>query len=111
MRSINCTRVRAGTTSCLRIAQRPSTSFPAHGSAGTGASLPTAAWIGPSIRMVDWTGLYPSRNSADSPTLTTPRTQPRRRDLGIISAANSKGAAMNDEIIALLKVHEYFQGT
>jgi NTE family protein len=28
----------------------------------------------------------------------------------ITSAANSKGAAMSDEIIPLLKVHEYFQG-
>ena len=65
---------------------------------------------GPLSRTVDWTGLYPSRNSADSPTLTTLRTQPRRRDSGIISAANSKGAAMNDEVIPLLKVHEYFQG-
>ena len=30
--------------------------------------------------------------------------------LGTTSAANSKGAAMNDEVIPLLKVHEYFQG-
>ena len=79
-------------------------------SAGTGASSPTADWIGPSTGTVDWTGLYPSRNSADSPTSTTSRTQPRRRGSGIISAANSKGAAMSDEVIPLLKVHEYFQG-
>ena len=68
-----------------------------HGSAGIGASLPTPVWIGSSIGTVDWIELFPSRNSADSPTSTTLRTRPHRRDLGIISAANSKGAAMNDE--------------
>ena len=50
------------------------------------------------------------RNSAGSPISTTLRTRPRRRDSGITSAANSKGAAMSDDIIPLLKVHEYFQG-
>jgi hypothetical protein len=30
--------------------------------------------------------------------------------LGIISAANLIGAAMSDDMIALLKVHEYFCG-
>ena len=36
--------------------------------------------------------------------------RPGGRDSGITSAANSKGAAMNDDVIPLLKVHEYFQG-
>ena len=51
-------------------------------SAGTGASSPTPGWIGPSTRTVGWTGLCPSRNSADSPTSTTSRTQPRRTGFG-----------------------------
>ena len=60
------------------------------GAAATGASLPTAVWIGLSMRTVDWTGLCLSRNSADSLTLTTLRTRPLPRDSGIISVANSK---------------------
>ena len=101
---------RAGTTCCSPTARRRSTSSPARRSAGTGASSPTPDWIGPSTRTVAWTGHFRSRNSADSPTSTTSRTQPRRRGSGTTSAANSKGAAMNDEVIPLLKVHEYFQG-
>ncbi len=81
-RSTACTRRRAGTTSCSRIARRPSTSFPAAGSAATGASSPTPGWTGPSTRTVDWTGLCPSRNSADSPISTTLRTRPRGRVRG-----------------------------
>src|SRR5580698_7791582 len=40
----------------------------------------------------------------------TSRTKPQRTGSGTTSAANSRDAAMNDDLIPLLQVHEYFRG-
>ena len=61
-------------------------------------------------RTVCWTEHCPSTNFSNSRGSTTSPTQRRRPILETISAASWKGADMNDDIPALLKVHEYFRG-
>src|SRR5438067_568860 len=107
--STACVARPAGTTACARTAPRRFTACPAAGSAGTGAYSPTAVWTRPSTRTAGSTGRCRSTNSGGQLISTRPRTAPPRTGSGITSAANRKGVAMSDEIITLLKVHEYFR--
>src|SRR5262249_58222435 len=52
----------------------------------------------------------PSRNCAAPRTSTTSPTPPLKLGSAITFAANLKGVAMSDDVLPLLKVHEYFQG-
>src|SRR6516225_8949220 len=110
MRLTRCTTRRGGITACAPTALPRFTSCRPVAGAATGGYSPTPAWTRPFTPPADWTGLCPSQNCAGRRTSPTLRTVLPRRGSATTFAANSKGADMNDDILPLLKVHEYFRG-